>query len=123
VGGIGVLDLLRCLGIDPLPNTDGCRTAAEAVLTARLAREALGSDRVKLEVVADDRTLLPRRREPKRLSTWHARARSSMPNWPITYGTYRPSRAGHRDLGQLLQFLEVVAVPFRAAPGSRGKSG
>ncbi|HYS36378.1 MAG TPA: thiazole synthase, partial [Pseudonocardiaceae bacterium] len=42
-----------------LPNTAGCRSAADAVLTARLAREALGTDWVKLEVVADDRTLLP----------------------------------------------------------------
>jgi thiazole synthase len=58
-GGTGVLDLLRQLGIAPLPNTAGCRTAAEAVLTARLAREALETDWVKLEVVADDRTLLP----------------------------------------------------------------
>jgi len=58
-GGTGVLDLLRRLGIAPLPNTAGCRTAAEAVLTARLAREALGTDWVKLEVVADERTLLP----------------------------------------------------------------
>jgi thiazole synthase len=58
-GGTGVLELLRRLGIDPLPNTAGCRTAAEAVLTARLAREALGTEWIKLEVVADDRTLLP----------------------------------------------------------------
>ena len=58
-GGTGVLDLLRRLGIDVLPNTAGCRTAAEAVLTARLAREALGTDLIKLEVVADERTLLP----------------------------------------------------------------
>ena len=47
------------LGIEVLPNTAGCRTAAEAVLTARLAREALETDLVKLEVVADERTLLP----------------------------------------------------------------
>ncbi|SDD26176.1 thiazole synthase [Actinokineospora iranica] len=58
-GGSGVLDILRRLGIDPLPNTAGCRTAAEAVLTARLAREALGTNWIKLEVIADDRTLLP----------------------------------------------------------------
>ncbi|WP_372462980.1 thiazole synthase [Pseudonocardia kujensis] len=57
--GTGVLDLLRRLGIEVLPNTAGCRTAAEAVLTARLAREALETDLVKLEVVADERTLLP----------------------------------------------------------------
>lgn len=58
-GGTGVLDLLSRLHIDPLPNTAGCRGAAEAVLTARLAREALGTSWIKLEVIADDRTLLP----------------------------------------------------------------
>src|SRR5215475_3369403 len=57
--GTGVLDLLNRLGITPLPNTAGCRGAAEAVLTAQLAREALGTDWVKLEVIADERTLLP----------------------------------------------------------------
>src|SRR6478736_629226 len=59
VGGTSVLDLLNRLGITPLPSTAGCRGAAEAVLTARLAREALGTDWVKLEVIADERTLLP----------------------------------------------------------------
>ncbi|MFD4292146.1 thiazole synthase [Rhodococcus sp. NPDC058505] len=59
VGRTGVLDLLRRLDIAPLPNTAGCRGATEAVLTAQLAREALETDWVKLEVIADDRTLLP----------------------------------------------------------------
>ncbi|WP_329458282.1 thiazole synthase [Streptomyces sp. NBC_01497] len=54
-----VLSVLSRLGVRPLPNTAGCFTAGEAVLTARLAREALGTDWVKLEVVADERTLLP----------------------------------------------------------------
>ncbi|MCP2164806.1 thiazole synthase [Goodfellowiella coeruleoviolacea] len=58
-GGPGVLELLRRLDIEVLPNTAGCRGADEAVLTARLAREALGTNWVKLEVVADERTLLP----------------------------------------------------------------
>ena len=58
-GGTGVLDLLNRLNITPLPNTAGCRGAAEAVLTAQLAREALQTDWVKLEVIADERTLLP----------------------------------------------------------------
>ncbi len=57
--GTGVLDLLRRLGITILPNTAGCHTTAEAVLTARLAREAVQTDLVKLEVIADDKTLLP----------------------------------------------------------------
>ncbi|WP_020664399.1 thiazole synthase [Amycolatopsis benzoatilytica] len=58
-GGSGVLELLRRLDIELLPNTAGCRTAAEAVLTAQLAREALETNLIKLEVHADDRTLLP----------------------------------------------------------------
>ncbi|GLW13548.1 thiazole synthase [Streptomyces sp. NBRC 13847] len=54
-----VLSVLERHGIRVLPNTAGCFTAGEAVLTARLAREALGTDWIKLEVVADERTLLP----------------------------------------------------------------
>jgi thiazole synthase len=54
-----VLDVLERHGVQVLPNTAGCHTAREAVLTARLGREALQTDWVKLEVVADDDTLLP----------------------------------------------------------------
>ncbi|MFC8345374.1 thiazole synthase [Streptomyces sp. NPDC057280] len=54
-----VLSVLTELGIQVLPNTAGCFTAGEAVLTARLAREALGTDLIKVEVIADERTLLP----------------------------------------------------------------
>ena len=42
-----------------LPNTAGCLTAREAVLTAQLAREALGTDWVKLEVIGDRELLYP----------------------------------------------------------------
>src|SRR5215469_14018654 len=59
LGGGSLLDIIRGSGAEVLPNTAGCHTAAEALLTARLAREALGTDWVKLEVVADDKTLLP----------------------------------------------------------------
>lgn len=54
-----VLDVVRDAGCFVLPNTAGCFTARDAVITARLAREALGTDWVKLEVIGDDRTLLP----------------------------------------------------------------
>jgi thiazole synthase len=54
-----VLDLLASHGIRVLPNTAGCFTATEAVRTARLAAEALGTRWIKLEVIADERTLLP----------------------------------------------------------------
>jgi len=54
-----ILDVLDRRGVRILPNTAGCRTAREAVQTAQLAREALETDWVKLEVIADEHTLLP----------------------------------------------------------------
>ena len=54
-----VLDLIRRLDLFALPNTAGCYTARDAVRTAKLAREAFDTDWVKLEVIGDDRTLLP----------------------------------------------------------------
>jgi thiazole synthase len=54
-----LLDVLSRLGVGVLPNTAGCFTAAEAVLTARLARDALETNWVKLEVIGDEISLLP----------------------------------------------------------------
>jgi len=54
-----LVDVLDAAGVQLLPNTAGCFTARDAVLTAKLAREAFGTDWVKLEVIGDDRTLLP----------------------------------------------------------------
>lgn len=55
----GLLDLFAELDLRLLPNTAGCYTAAEALTTARLAREAFATNWVKLEVIGDDITLLP----------------------------------------------------------------
>ena len=55
----GLLDALSRRGLPILPNTAGCQSAREAVLTAQLAREALGTDWVKLEVIGDEVSLLP----------------------------------------------------------------
>jgi thiazole synthase len=54
-----IVDVLDRAGVRLLPNTAGCFTARDAVLTAKLAREAFETDWVKLEVVGDERTLLP----------------------------------------------------------------
>jgi thiazole synthase len=54
-----IVDVIERLGLFMLPNTAGCYTARDAVRTARLAREALQTDWVKLEVIGDDRTLYP----------------------------------------------------------------
>jgi thiazole synthase len=54
-----ILELLDECGCFVLPNTAGCFTARDAVTTARLAREALETSWVKLEVIGDEKTLLP----------------------------------------------------------------
>jgi thiazole synthase len=55
----GILDYIDPKEYVILPNTAGCFTAQDAVRSARLAREGLGVDWVKLEVLADKKTLLP----------------------------------------------------------------
>lgn len=57
--GENILSYLKEDNYNILPNTAGCYTAKEAVLTAQLGREALGTDWVKLEVIGDDETLFP----------------------------------------------------------------
>jgi thiazole synthase len=54
-----LLDFIDPRKIQLLPNTAGCYTAKDAVLTAQLAREALGTDWIKLEVIGDEKTLMP----------------------------------------------------------------
>jgi thiazole synthase len=54
-----LIDVLDAAGVEVLPNTAGCFTARDAVITAQLAREAFQTDLVKLEVIGDEDTLLP----------------------------------------------------------------
>nr|WP_321167680.1 thiazole synthase [Baekduia soli] len=54
-----LVDVLDACGVRVLPNTAGCFTARDAVLTAKLARDAFETEWVKLEVIGDERTLLP----------------------------------------------------------------
>ena len=50
---------MRASGARVLPNTAGCRTAKEAIVTAQMAREVFQTDWIKLEVIPDPRNLLP----------------------------------------------------------------
>lgn len=54
-----VIDVLQRVGCRLLPNTAGCYTARDAVTTAKMARDAFETSWVKLEVIGDDKTLLP----------------------------------------------------------------
>ena len=58
-GAAWLMDVIDELDVKILPNTAGCYTAADAVLTAELGREALDTNWVKLEVIGDDETLYP----------------------------------------------------------------
>ena len=54
-----IIEVIERTGCTVLPNTAGCFTAKDAVVTAQLGREALETNWVKLEVIGDDKTLLP----------------------------------------------------------------
>jgi thiazole synthase len=54
-----ILDYVDRTAIHVLPNTSGCYTAEDAVVTARMARELLGTSLLKLEVIGDPQTLFP----------------------------------------------------------------
>lgn len=58
-----MLNHLKIPNVNLLPNTSGVRTAGEAVFAAELAREALGTNWLKLEIHPDPRYLLPDHRE------------------------------------------------------------
>ncbi|MBP1851898.1 thiazole synthase [Rhizobium halophytocola] len=57
--GGAFFELIRDLGVRVLPNTAGCHTVAEAVLTAKMAREVFATDWIKLEVIGHQDTLQP----------------------------------------------------------------
>ncbi|WP_129661295.1 thiazole synthase [Rothia uropygialis] len=84
-----VFALLEKLGIDVLPNTAGCYTARDAILTANLAREALETDLIKVEVIADEDTLLPDVVETLRVTETLAEQGFT----PLVYTTDDPSVA------------------------------
>jgi thiazole synthase len=58
-GPNALIEVLDAAGVQLLPNTAGCYTARDAVLTAKLSREAFATDWVKVEVIGDEDTLMP----------------------------------------------------------------
>jgi len=58
-GGQAFWDLIRGLDVRFLPNTAGCKSAKEAITTARMARELFETNWIKLEVIGDDYNLQP----------------------------------------------------------------
>ena len=57
--GGAFFELIRQLAVHVLPNTAGCHSASEAILTAKMAREVFGTDWIKLEVIGHHDSLQP----------------------------------------------------------------
>lgn len=57
--GKGLLGIIKELSVSILPNTAGCFTAKDAIITAKLARDLFETNLVKLEIIGDQTTLLP----------------------------------------------------------------
>ncbi len=57
--GQSIMDFIDEDRVSLLPNTAGCYTPEDAIVTAKLARELLGTNMLKLEVIGDDKTLFP----------------------------------------------------------------
>ncbi len=57
--GGSFFEMIRQLGVHVLPNTAGCHSASEAVLTAKMAREVFGTNWIKLEVIGHHDSLQP----------------------------------------------------------------
>jgi len=79
-----LIDVLADAGVELLPNTAGCHTARDALITARLAREAFATDWIKLEVIGDEDTscqMRPSSCAPPRC--WSMRASSCCPIPPM----------------------------------------
>jgi thiazole synthase len=103
-------DLLKERNIAVLPNTAGCRSAREAVLTAELARDALEVSRIKLEVIGDEETLWPDAEEL--LSAARTLVQSGF--------TVLPYTTDDVVLAQKLQDVGCAAVMPLAAPIGTG---
>ena len=96
-----------------LPNTAGCYTARDAVRTAQLAREAFETDWVKLEVIGDDRTLLPD--APELLAAAETLVADGLHRAARTPTTTRSSPAGSRRPGC------AAVMPLGLADRLRGR--
>ena len=93
-----VIDVIDRLGLFVLPNTAGCYTASDAIRTAELAREAFGTDWIKLEVIGDDAdpAFRTRRAASTRPSDWSptaSRCCRTLTDDPVLAGGSRRSAA------------------------------
>ena len=118
-----LVELLDRLGVFCLPNTAGCYTARDAIRTAQLAREAFETDWVKLEVIGDDRTLLPD--APELLAAAEALRRRRVHRAPLHQrrpDPRPPPRGGGLRGGDAARLADRLRAPGSATPTTCGSS-
>jgi thiazole synthase len=116
--GQGFWELIEQLGCRVLPNTAGCRTAKEAVATAKMARELFGTPWVKLEVIANDDTL-----QPDLFGLVEAAAILSAEDFEVLPYTTEDLGAAERLVAAGCTVLMPWAAPIGSARGLTNKDG
>ena len=116
--GQGFWSLIEAMGVRVLPNTAGCRTAKEAIATAKMARELFGTDWVKLEVIANDDTL-----QPDLFGLVEAAAALSSEGFEVLPYTTEDLSAAERLVAAGCTVLMPWAAPIGSARGLINKDG
>jgi thiazole synthase len=115
--GQGFWALIEQLGVKVLPNTAGCRTAKEAIATAKMARELFGTAWVKLEVIANDDTL-----QPDLFGLVEAAAELTRDGFDVLPYTTEDLSAAERLVGVGCKVLMPWAAPIGSARGLINKN-
>jgi thiazole synthase len=110
--GQGFWALIEQLGAKVLPNTAGCRTAKEAIATAKMARELFGTNWVKLEVVDNDDTL-----QPDLFGLVEAASELAKEGFEVLPYTTEDLSAAERLVGAGCKVLMPWAAPIGSARG------
>jgi thiazole synthase len=110
--GQGFWALIEQLGAKVLPNTAGCRTAKEAIATAKMARELFATSWVKLEVIANDDTL-----QPDLFGLVEAAAELSKDGFEVLPYTTEDLSAAERLIAAGCKVLMPWAAPIGSARG------
>ncbi|HKQ56078.1 MAG TPA: thiazole synthase [Methyloceanibacter sp.] len=116
--GQGFWALIEEMGARVLPNTAGCRTAKDAIATAKMARELFGTDWVKLEVIANDDTL-----QPDLFGLVEAAAALSSEGFAVLPYTTEDLSAADRLVSAGCTVLMPWASPIGSARGLVNKEG
>lgn len=116
--GGAFFELIRALGVRVLPNTAGCHSVSEAVLTAKMARDLFGTNWIKLELIGHHDTL-----QPDLFQLVEAARILSADGFEVFPYTTDDLVAGERLLAAGCKVLMPWCAPIGTAAGPQNVSG